>query len=186
VKQYIFPRYAQTIDLAFKAPVSTYKGFQFVAKGSLYFPGFLKTHGIILNGALLSKDTIGQINFSSGFPFSRGYSSINLHQMYKWGIDYSLPLLYPDAGFANIFYLSRVRAQLFYDNTHANDFYDNGNQFEAKFRSAGAEVYFDTKWWNEASVALGFRYSRLFDDDVFGGSGRNRWEIILPLNIFNQ
>ena len=49
-----------------------------------------------------------------------------------------------------------------------------------------AEMYFDTKWWNEASVTIGVRYSHLLDDDLFGGSGRNRLEIILPVNIFNQ
>ena len=106
--------------------------------------------------------------------------------MYKWGVNYSLPLVYPDAGFGNIVYLLRVRANLFYDNTHANDFYSNGNKFSAHFRSMGAEMYFDTKWWNEAAITIGLRYSRLLDDDLFGGSGRNRFEIILPVNIFNQ
>ena len=184
--QEIFPKFAQTLDLSYKVPVSKYKGFQFVANGSLYFPGFLKNHSIILNGAYLRKDTVGQISFSSGFPFSRGYSSVNLYQMHKWGVDYQLPLLYPDAGFANIFYLLRVRSDLFYDNTDAHDFYSNGNKFSATFRSTGIEVYIDSKWWNEAYISIGLRYSRLLDDDVFGGTGRNRWEVILPVNIFNQ
>ena len=184
--QQIFPQFAQTINITYKAPLSHYKGFQFVANGNLYFPGFLKNHSIVLNGAYLRKDSIGQINFSSGFPFSRGYSSINLYEMYKWGVDYQLPLFYPDAGFGNIVYLLRVRSDLFYDDTQANDFYTNGNKFAASFRSTGAEIYFDTKWWNEANISIGVRYSRLLDNDIFGSSGRNRWEIILPVNIFNQ
>ena len=106
--------------------------------------------------------------------------------MYKWGVDYHLPLFYPDAGFANILYLLRVRASLFYDDTRAEDFYSNGNKFTASFRSAGAQINFDTKWWNEANASIGIRYSHLIDDNLFGGSGRNRWEIILPVNIFNQ
>lgn len=95
-------------------------------------------------------------------------------------------MLCPDAGFADIFYLLRVRANLFYDDTYAEDFLANGNKFNASFRSTGTEIYFDTKWWNEANVSIGVRYSRLLNDDLFGGSGRNRWEIILPVNIFNQ
>ena len=67
-----------------------------------------------------------------------------------------------------------------------NDFFNNGNKFTAGFRSAGAEITFDTKWWNEGDASIGIRYSRLLDDDLFGGTGRNRWEIILPVNIFNQ
>lgn len=184
--QQIFPQFAQTINITYKAPLSHYRGFQFVANGNLYFPGFLKNHSILLNGAYLRKDSIGQINFSSGFPFSRGYSSINLYEMYKWGVNYQLPLFYPDAGFGNIVYLLRVRANLFYDDTRANDFYTNGNKFAASFRSTGAEIYFDTKWWNEANISIGVRYSYLLDNDIFGSSGRNRWEIILPVNIFNQ
>jgi len=127
-----------------------------------------------------------QVNFSSGFPFSRGYSAINLYEMYKWGLDYHLPVVYPDAGFANVIYLLRVRASLFYDDTRGNDFVNNGNKFTARFRSSGAEITFDTKWWNEAKASIGIRYSHLFDANLFGSSGRNRLEIILPVNIFNQ
>ena len=184
--QQIFPRFAQAINVSYKTPFSKYHGFEFLVNGNLYIRGFMRTHSIVLNGAYLKKDTLGQINFSSGFPFSRGYSSVNLYQMCKWGIDYDFPLLYPDAGFADVFYLLRVRANLFYDYTKANDFYANGNRFNASFRSTGTEIYFDTKWWNEANVSIGVRYSRLLDNDLFGGSGRNRWEIILPVNIFNQ
>lgn len=184
--QQIFPQFAQTINVTYKAPISKYNGFQFVVNSNLYFPGFLKTHSIILNGAYLRKDSLGKLSFSSGFPFSRGYSSINLYKMYKWGLNYSCPLFYPDAGFGYIVYLLRARANLFYDHTHANDFYNNGNKFSANFRSTGAEIYFDTKWWNEANITIGLRYSRLLDNDLFGASGRNRFEIILPVNIFKQ
>ena len=106
--------------------------------------------------------------------------------MYKWGVNYHLPLFYPDAGFGNIVYVLRVTGNLFYDDTQVNDFLTNGNKFNASFRSTGIEINFDTKWWNQANVSLGLRYSRLLDNDLFGSSGRNRFEIILPMNIFNQ
>jgi hypothetical protein len=184
--QQIFPQFAQSISATYQSALSHYKGFQFVLNGNLYFPGFIKNHSIVLNGAYLKKDSIGELSFTSGFPFSRGYTALNLYQMYKWGINYHLPLLYPDAGFGDIFYLLTVSGNVFYDNTSANDFYENGAKFHAKFRSTGAEINFDTKWWNEANISFGIRYSRLLDQDLFGGSGRNRWEIILPVNIFNQ
>ena len=65
-------------------------------------------------------------------------------------------------------------------------FFTNGRPFSANFRSTGAELYFDTKWWNEASVNFGIRYSYLLDNDRFGGTGSSRWELILPVNIFSQ
>jgi hypothetical protein len=184
--QQIFPHFAQTISIAYKTSLSHFNGFQFVANANLYLPGLLKTHSIKINGAYLRRDSARQINFSSGFPFSRGYNSINLYKMYKWGADYHLPVFYPDAGFANILYLLRVRANLFYDYTQVNDFNTNRNKFSASLRSAGTEISFDTKWWNQANASIGIRYSHLFDNDLFENGRRNRWEIILPVNIFNQ
>lgn len=185
-RQQIFPKFAQTLSLSYKSALTHYSGDQFLINGNIYLPGFSKTHSIVLNAALLTKDTSRQTNFSSGFPFSRGYASSNFYRMYKWGINYHFPLAYPDAGFGNIFYLLRVRANLFYDATYVNDFYRNGNSFRAGFQSAGAEINFDTKWWNQANVSIGFRYSYLFNKDLLGNTGSNRWEIILPVNIFNQ
>ena len=185
-QQQIFPSFAQTISLSYKTPLTNLKGFQFVANGNLYFPGFGKTNSVVLNGAYLQKDKLNQINFSSGFPFSRGYQAVNFYKMYKWGIDYNFPVIYPDAGFANIFYLLRVRSNFFYDDTHVKDFYSDNNIFLADFRSAGTEIIFDSKWWNEVNVSFGIRYSRLLDKDLYGAIGSNRWEIILPVNILNQ
>ncbi len=185
-QQRIFPRFAQTVSLSYKTPLGKLNGFQFMANGNLYFPGFVNTHSIVLNGAYLRKDSLDQISFSSGFPFSRGYQSVNFYEMYKWGINYHLPLALPDWGFADIFYLLRVRGNLFYDDTEVKDFYSNKTPYTAGFRSTGTEITFDTKWWNEVNVSFGIRYSRLLDKDIYGGSGYNRWEIILPVNILNQ
>jgi hypothetical protein len=106
--------------------------------------------------------------------------------MVKWGATYHLPLLYPDVGFANIVYFLRVRAGVFYDHTHVEDFLVNKNKFSANFRSAGTELFFDTKLWNELPISLGIRYSYLLDTDLFGGKGSNRFEFILPVNLFTR
>ncbi|MEP6615469.1 MAG: hypothetical protein ABJA57_02770 [Ginsengibacter sp.] len=185
-RQNIFPRFAQTISLVYKRALTNYEGSQFTANGNLYFPGLLKNHHLVINGAYLFRDTSGQINFSNDFPFSRGYTGESLHQMIKWGVNYHLPLFLPDAGFANLVYLLRVRGNVFYDFTHVSDFFSNASKFSAKFRSTGAELFFDTKWWNEAPLTFGLRYSYLLDDDIFGGIGRNRWELILPVNLLKQ
>ncbi len=184
--QQIFPSFAQSISLSYKTAVQNVNGAQFMANGNFYFPGFSKTHSIVLNGALLRKNRMNQISFSSGFPFSRGYQSVNFYQMYKWGINYHLPIAFPDKGFANIVYLLRVRTNLFYDDTEVNDFYSNNTPYSATFRSTGTEITIDTKWWNEVNVSFGIRYSRLLDKDVFGAKGYDRWEIILPVNILKQ
>jgi len=183
----IFPSFAQAISLSYKHALTNYDASQFVASGNLLIRGIGRNHSLVLNGAFLQKDTLGQLDFSNNFPFSRGYSSVNLYRMIKWGATYHVPLLYPDAGIGNILYITRLRGALFYDYTHVKDFYSNGAPFRARFRSAGSEVYFDTKWWNQIPLTFGIRYSRLLDTDIFGTStGKNRWELILPVNIFNQ
>jgi hypothetical protein len=55
------------------------------------------------------------------------------------------------------------------------------------FRSAGTEIYFDTKWWNQQSVTFGLRYSRLFDTKLFvKPPNPNRWEFIMPINLLSN
>lgn len=182
----IFPQFAQIVSGRYKRAVTNYSGNQIMVNTSIYLPGFFKNHSFVLNGAWLKKDSLRQVNFSSGFPFSRGYEAANFYKMYKWGANYHFPILYPDAGFGNILFVLRVRANMFYDETVVHDFKTNREKFKANFRSVGTEFSFDTKWWNQVNVSFGFRYSYLFDEDVYRRTGHNRWEIILPVNIFNQ
>ena len=185
-RQQIFPRFAQTIRLAYKTAVQRFSGNQSSATANVYFPGIAANHSIVINGAFLRHDSLREINFSSGFPFSRGYEAYNYYRMAKWGVNYHFPLCYPDVGFANIIYLLRLRGNVFYDDTQVKDFNRAGEKMRQKFRSAGLEIYADTKWWNQAAISVGLRYSRLIDKDMFGNSNASRWEIILPVNIFNQ
>ncbi|MEO7801842.1 MAG: hypothetical protein ABIR81_07575 [Ginsengibacter sp.] len=180
----IFPKWAQTLAVNYKHAVTGYAATQLSTNGNIYLPGLIKNHSLVLNGAFLSQSASNEINFSSGFPFSKGYIGQNLQHMYKFGVNYNLPLAYPDAGIANVVYLLRLRTNLFYDHTYAKETFDSGFPYQAYFRSAGTELFFDTKWWNVMPVSFGFRYSYLFDEDAFGGSGHNRFEVILPANLF--
>ena len=184
--QQIFPSFAQSFSFSYKTALQNVNGNQFTGNSNLYFPGFAKTHSLVLNAAFLQKDSSNQISFNSGFPFSRGYQALNFYQMYKWGVNYHLPIAFPDKGFGDIAYLVRVRANLFYDDTEVKDFNQNKTLYNRTFRSTGTEITFDTKWWNEVDVSFGIRYSRLLDKDLFGAQGYNRWEIILPVNILKQ
>lgn len=185
-QQQIFPRFAQSAVIRYKEAVNNYTGSQVMINGNLYFPGFLRNHSIVINGAWLRKDSLRQINFTGNFPFSRGYEATSFHKMYKWGINYHFPIAYPDQGFANILFLLRVRSNIFFDNTDIYDFNKNRQGYKARFRSAGTEITFDTKWWNQVQVSFGFRYSYLLDKDLFGNTNSHRWEIMMPVNIFNQ
>ena len=178
----VLPRFGQSINLNYKFPLSDISGFQFSGTARFLLPGFAKSHSFNFSVSYSQKDTMRQINFSSAFPFARGYEGVNLWKMKGVQINYQLPIAYPDWGFANLIYFLRLRGNLYYDQTFANI---NPRQ-NRDFRSAGCEIFFDTKWWNQVPVSFGVRYSRLLDTDIYGTTGNNRWEVVLPVNIFDR
>jgi hypothetical protein len=182
-KQNIYPRFGQNISLNYKSAVSGLTANQFLAKGTFFFPGLLINHNFLINVAHQQKGANNVIDFSNNFPFSRGYIAENLHSMNKIGANYHFPVAYPDAGIANTIYLLRLRGNAFYDYTRGSDSFSDGSSYK-NFRSTGAELFFDTQWFNQVPISFGFRYSYLMDADIFGGSGRNRFEIILPVTFF--
>jgi hypothetical protein len=183
-QQQISPRWAAVIDLSYNRAVTTFEANQFLASGFLYLPGLWYTHSLMIAGAFQQRDSLNNARFTNAFPFSRGYTAENFYRMRRWSANYQLPLFYPDWGIGNIVYFTRIRTNLYYDDTRAMDFF-NGSPYQFRFRSFGSEVYFDTQWWNELPISFGIRYSRLLDPD-FEGRGPNQWELILPLNILSQ
>lgn len=182
----VLPRFAQTVALNYKVPVSAPSGYQYQVTGRLYFPGLFRTHSLGFTLAYSQRDTMDRIGFSSSFPFSRGFEAVNLHKMFTWQVNYQFPMLYPETGAANIVYLLRVRMNMFYDRTLVKSFTKTGKKWNENFNSTGIEMFFDTRWWNQTPVSFGLRYSKLLDQDVFGSAGRNRWELILPVNLLNK
>ena len=181
----IYPSFAQTLLLLYNRAVTNLKGNQFLASGNFFFPGLTSTNSLVIRAAIQQRDSIDQVRFSNSFPFSRGYTAENFYQMYGFGINYNIPLVYPDWGFANLIYFLRIRANVFYDYTAVPYYATNGPDVQSRYRSAGLEIYLDTKWWNELPLSFGIRYSRLLDPD-YGGRGPNQWELILPLNILDK
>ncbi|WDF76263.1 hypothetical protein PQ469_20455 [Mucilaginibacter sp. KACC 22773] len=182
----IYPAFAQSISVNYKATVAGASATQLLATGSFYFPGLVTNHSFVVSLAHQQKGKDDVISFSNDFPFSKGYAAQNLEDMNKLGLTYHFPIAYPDGGFGNLVYLLRLRGALFFDYTHAtaNDFYTDGSSFKQNFRSAGGTLFFDTRFFNQNSISFGIRYSRLLDEDFFGGTGRNRIELVLPVTFF--
>jgi len=181
----IYPSFAQTLLVQYDKAISNISGNQFLASANFYFPGFVSTHSLVLKAAIQQRDSLNQVRFANSFPFANGYSAENFYRMYGFGINYNLPLVYPDWGFANLVYFLRIRANAFYDYTGVPFYATNGPGVQTQYRSAGIEIYLDTKWWNQLALSFGIRYSRLLDPD-YQGRGPNQWELILPLSILNS
>ena len=184
-RQHIYPHLGISLISRYRTIVNTYSGFQWLTSAALYLPGIAPTHSLVVTGAYQKRDTVGDYSFSNSFPFSRGYLAVNartIPEMYKVGVNYHFPLLYPDLGIGNIVYFLRLRANAFYDYTDLK-FYRSNRHLQ--LRSTGGELFFDTKWWNEYPVSFGIRYSHLIDGALEGLSP-NQWEFILPINLLGR
>jgi len=179
--QHINPRWAQTLSLNYRDAVNFRDSHKFVGHSSFYFPGLFVNHSLLINAAYQKRDTLPDL-FSNIFSYSRGYEALSTRRMYKLGVNYHLPLVYPDWGFGNIIFFQRIRANAFYDHTNAKARV-NGLLTEVINRSTGGEVYFDTKVWNALPVSFGFRFSHLLDRDLLNPLVKNRWEIIIPIGL---
>jgi hypothetical protein len=186
-RQNINPHFAQNLYVNYKSSISGGLANQFLTTGSVYLPGLTTNHSLVISGAYQHKGENRGIGFSNDFPFSHGYTAESLDNMNKFAASYHFPIAYPDAGFGNLVYIMRLRGNFFYDQTHATaaNFFTDGSKLKANFRSAGATLFFDTKWFNQAPISFGIRYSRLLDADIFSGgnNGRNRIELVLPVAI---
>ena len=180
-RQHINPRWAQSLSLDYRDAVSFRNSHKFVGNASFYFPGIGRNHTLVINTAYQRRDTLADL-FSKNFSYSRGYQALSTRRMYKLGINYQLPVVYPDWGFANLLYFQRIRANAFYDYTNAKARLNNVLT-EIKSRSTGAEIYFDTKIWNAYPVSFGVRFAHLLDTDILNPSVKNRWEIIIPIGL---
>ena len=179
-KQNIYPRFAQNITLNYKTAITGLTANQFLASANFFFPGLSVNHNLVVNLAFQQNNDNSAIGFTNNFPFARGYVAENLHMMNKAGADYHFPLIYPEAGVANTIYFLRLRGDVFYDYTQVSDASAYKN-----FRSTGAAIFFDTQWFNQVPISFGIRYDYLLDPDLFGGTGRSRIELVLPIAVFN-
>ncbi len=180
-KQHINPRWAQAISLGYRNVFNYRDNHKFVGAASLYFPGLFANHSLVLNGAYQKRDSLPDL-FNNNFSYSRGYQGLSTRSMYKVGVNYHFPLVYPDWGFGNMLFFQRIRANTFFDYTNATARL-NGVLTNIVNRSTGAEVYFDTKIWNELPATIGVRFSHLLDKDLRNPGVKNRWEIIIPINL---
>jgi hypothetical protein len=99
--------------------------------------------------------------------------------MWRFGSNYHFPIAYPEWGFANIVYLSRLRGNIYYDYSKVKSL-RTGRRLNLS--TVGCELYFDTRWWNQQPISFGVRYSRLLDAGTLGISP-NQWNLILPVDL---
>lgn len=175
-RQQIFPKFGYALSGSYRHRLDE-GGYQSLGTGQLYLPSF-KNQSIVLSGSYQQVDT-SNVLFTNRFTNSRGYSELYFSKMWRTSANYHFPIAYPDWGFANLVYFLRIRGNAFYDFTKV---YSKDKQATANMRSTGAELFFDTKWWNQLPVTIGLRYSYLLDADRFGAN-KHSFEIVIPTSL---
>ncbi len=179
--QHIYPKFAFVTRITNKSAIGKTSANQLYFGSQLYLPGIGKNHSLVTAFSYQQRDTLKQYIFSNGFAMARGYEALDYPRMWKASFNYHMPLLYPDFGIANIVYFQRIRSNFFYDAMWLKSLRTG---VTTNLRSTGAEIYFDTKWWNQQPVSFGVRYSHLLDVNKFTNKpNANRWEFVLPINL---
>ncbi len=177
--QHIYPRLGYSISLNDRHAITLYDSYQLIGSASIYLPGFFSTHNIVLSGSFQQRDT-ANILFSNSFANARGYNDYYLSRMWRLSANYHFPIVYPDWGFANLLYFQRIRGNAFFDFERV---YSNNKTLTRDLRSVGAEIYFDTKWWNVYPLTFGIRLSHLLNNELSGPTQKNVFEILVPIVI---
>ncbi|HEY1114238.1 MAG TPA: hypothetical protein VGE66_11785, partial [Chitinophagaceae bacterium] len=179
-RQHIYPKLGYSTMLQYRHRLDE-EGFQAAGSGSIFLPSLFANHSLVLSGGYQATDT-NNVVFSNRFANARGYDDYYYSRMWRLSGNYHFPLIYPDRGLANLVYFLRVRSNVFYDYSRV---FSNDKTKHRDLRSTGAEIYFDTKWWNQLPVTFGFRYSHLLDHELVGRK-KGLWEFILPLDLIPQ
>jgi len=178
-RQHLNPTWGLVLDGRYRTTMGTedFAADVFQLRGDAYMPGFARTHSFFINTMMQSRGYIDNYRFSDFFVYPRGYNSILADNFYKIGINYSLPLWYPDVGVGSLAFVKRVKANLFYDfgrQQLKTPFTANRN-----VRSMGVELGFDMRLIRLLDVDFGLRYSYLLDQEFAPNGQQHQFDFFL-------
>ncbi len=150
------------------------KEYQFVAQNAVALPGVFRNNSLVIEADLRIEDGETNYRFTDRFVYSRGFLAIRTNKMYRFSGNYHFPIAYPDKGALGIFYLLRIRGNLFFD-------YSIAQGFNREFNSTGVELIFDTKLLRLLQVPIGIRYNYLLSQKSFENSA---FEVFIPVSRF--
>ncbi len=170
-------RFGQAIQVSVPLSVSVDTAFQFQVKTDFTFPS-LRNHVIWIQYDYRYEPSSNTFLFGDSFNYSRGYSAARADWIYRVGINYHMPLVYPDWGFGGLIYFKRIRANLFADLSRQST-----EQIQTSMNSAGVELLFDVELLNVESFTFGLRWSRQLKDNLSDPTVNwgSRFEIFVPV-----
>lgn len=177
--QHVNPRAGLVVGLRYRRTFAggDLEGSNFLARADAYLPGFLRTHSFFINSMYQQQDLLSNYRFSDVFVYPRGYNSQIGDHFYKVGINYRLPLLYPDWAVGPVAFLKRIKATAFCDI----GWFRFNEPFDAwrRIGSAGLELTVDFRAFRLLEIDAGARYSYLFDPQYGPNGSRHQFDFLL-------
>lgn len=139
------------------APVGDFDYASFMAGSiSTWLPSLWKHHSILAKAQGHHYEGGGRY-LSSPIAFPRGYSYLFSQDLIRGSVDYAFPLFYPDWRITALFYVKRIKANLFYDAAWASQ-----NMGMVFYDSKGIDIRMDFHFANFlAPIDLGIRFYQL-------------------------
>jgi hypothetical protein len=170
------PRFGATFLLSYDQGLGEDIGNRLLWRSSFYFPGLSATHGLRLDADFQVQDAGNNYQFPNQFFYARGYGSVISDQVVRLGVNYQLPVAYPDFGIAGITYFKRIRLNGFYDYSRRT--IDQFN-FTQNLSSAGGQVFFDNRWLNAQDITIGVEAAYLLDAAKVGIEQQVQFRILV-------
>lgn len=136
----IYPRGGIALNAVYKnTPFAVGDNSIYGITSTIYFTTSKKGHdGCRIYLGYQSKQD-DNYNYNNIVSTPRGYSGIELKDMYGAKIDYAFPIAYPDMDIPAVAYLKRITGRLFADYCYGTDF----NNLNQDYSSIGVELYTD-------------------------------------------
>lgn len=162
--QNLMPRFGTQLSVYYGAALNSVSASNFRVNSSVFLPGIMRNHGFKITGAFKQESLSNDYRFFDQFTHARGYAPIQGDREWVFSVNYALPLLYPDFGVGGIFYIKRVKANLFLDLSGVTR-----TQLNKTFaqNSAGCELLFDVINLQWLSLSMGTRLNALLNTNYF-------------------
>ncbi len=161
--QHLNPKFGLLADVRYRTTLGSdrYSGENLLLRGDLYGPGLARNHSLYINLAFQQNELLDNYRFPDFFPYPRGYDGVLGSSVFKLGLNYSLPICYPDLAAGPLAFLKRIKANAFFDYGRV----ENKSPFTGaeSFSSAGLELRFDVRLLRLVEADLGLRYSYLLN-----------------------
>ena len=136
----IYPRLGISLNTVYKhTPFADDNNSIFGITSTIYLPVDKKGHSGLRIYLGYQNKTPYNYEYSNVVSTPRGYSGIELKDMFSAKIDLAFPVAYPDWDIPAVAYLKRITGRFFTDYCYGTDFY-NENQY---YSSIGVELYTD-------------------------------------------